>query len=126
MKAFVPFLKTLLLCVFLFAGSAFANEVVNINTADAATLSRVLNGIGPSKAQAIIDYRQQHGPFKSVEELVNVRGIGLATVERNIERMSVGNNAAAQARPTTTRTTAQAPAATAQPRRTAQGSSNNR
>ncbi|MDO4710061.1 MAG: ComEA family DNA-binding protein [Pseudomonadota bacterium] len=86
--------KALLLSLCLLAANAFANEVVNLNTADAQTLSRVLVNVGPAKAQAIIDYREQNGPFKSVEELANVRGIGLATVERNIGRMSVGGAAA--------------------------------
>lgn len=96
MKTVFFSVKALLLSLCLFAANAFANEVVNINTADAQTLSRVLVNVGPAKAQAIIDYREQNGPFKSVEELANVRGIGLATVERNIDRMSVGGAAAAQ------------------------------
>lgn len=93
MKAFVVTLKALLLSVVLFAGSAFASETVNINTADAATLSRGLNGIGPAKALAIIEYREANGPFKSVEQLAMVRGIGLKTVEKNIERLSVDGKA---------------------------------
>lgn len=56
---------------------------VNINTAGAQMLSDILVGVGPAKAQAIIDYREQNGPFQSIDELVNVRGIGLATLERN-------------------------------------------
>ncbi|MDO5609304.1 MAG: ComEA family DNA-binding protein [Pseudomonadota bacterium] len=93
MKAFAISLKALLLSVFLFAGTAFANEVVNINTADAATLSRGLHGVGPAKALAIIEYRENNGPFKSVEQLAMVRGIGLKTVEKNIERLSVDGKA---------------------------------
>lgn len=96
MKTVFFSVKALLLSLCLFAANAFANEVVNINTADAQTLSRVLVNVGPAKAQAIIDYREQNGPFKSVEELANVRGIGLATVERNIDRMNVGSAAPAQ------------------------------
>ena len=99
MKTVFFSIKALLLSLCLLGANAFANEVVNINTADAATLSRALNGIGPAKAEAIIAHREQHGPFKSVEELANVRGIGLATVERNIDRMSVGGAAAAQGTP---------------------------
>ena len=49
---------------------------VNINTADASTLARELDGIGPAKAQAIVEYRQKNGPFKKIEELMNVRGVG--------------------------------------------------
>ena len=56
------------------------NNCYNINTANAATLQRVL-GIGPVKAQAITDYRNQHGLFRSLDELTRVRGIGPATLE---------------------------------------------
>lgn len=55
---------------------------VNLNQADADTLVRELKGIGPAKAQAIIDYREQQGVFVSVEELLEVKGIGVATLER--------------------------------------------
>ena len=56
---------------------------VNINTATARELAEALNGIGVSKAEAIVRYRTQFGPFGSIEELTEVRGIGAATVERN-------------------------------------------
>ncbi|MFK8043822.1 ComEA family DNA-binding protein [Congregibacter sp.] len=58
-------------------------ESVNINSASAIELSSQLNGIGGSKAEAIVRYREQFGPFESVEELSEVTGIGAATVERN-------------------------------------------
>jgi competence protein ComEA len=67
----------------LLAGAAFAADKVNINTADAATLAAVLNGIGPAKAEAIVAYRSENGPFRSADQLAEVRGIGLATVEKN-------------------------------------------
>jgi competence protein ComEA len=56
---------------------------VNINTADAATLARDLDGIGPAKAQAIVEYRQQNGPFRSTEDLLKVQGIGERVLEQN-------------------------------------------
>jgi competence protein ComEA len=56
---------------------------VNINTADAEMLSSELTGIGQSKAEAIVTYRNQHGPYKNIEELTNVKGIGIATIEKN-------------------------------------------
>lgn len=62
---------------------------VNINQADAATLADRLNGIGLKKAQAIVSFREQHGPFKSADELANVTGIGEATVEKNKSIISV-------------------------------------
>jgi competence protein ComEA len=56
---------------------------VDINTADAATISAELQGVGMSKAQAIVEYRRSHGPFKSYEDLTLVKGIGVRTVEIN-------------------------------------------
>ena len=56
---------------------------VNINSADAATIARELKGIGLSKAEAIVEYRQKHGPFRSADELAQVRGIGQKTIEHN-------------------------------------------
>jgi competence ComEA-like helix-hairpin-helix protein len=61
---------------------------ININTADAATLTE-LDGIGDAKANAIIDYRKQHGPFKSIEQLADVKGIGEKFIEKNRDRISI-------------------------------------
>lgn len=74
--------------------AAPSNQVVNINSADAVTLDRVLVGIGPSKAQAIVDYRKAHGAFKSVSALADVKGIGPATLQRNTGRISLGGGKA--------------------------------
>ena len=63
--------------------SAFAATPVNVNQADAATIAKSLDGIGMSKAQAIVEYRKAHGPFKSADQLARVKGIGAATLERN-------------------------------------------
>ena len=73
---------------------------VDINTADADTLARVIDGIGVAKAQAIVDYRQANGPFKTVDGLVAVKGIGERTVERNRDRLSVGPAGTAPGMPT--------------------------
>ena len=56
---------------------------VNINTASAAEIAEALNGIGLSKAQAIVDYRQTYGLFSAADEIVFVRGIGDSTFENN-------------------------------------------
>jgi competence protein ComEA len=56
---------------------------VNINAADANTLARELDGIGPAKAQAIVEYRQKNGPFRSPEDLLKVQGIGQRVLEQN-------------------------------------------
>lgn len=88
-------IKTLLaslLLSLLLAGTALAAERININTADVDTIDRVLVNIGPAKAQAIVDYRKQHGAFKSIEQLALVKGIGLKTVEKNRDRVSFGSN----------------------------------
>ena len=72
--------------IFLFAtsGAAFAvDTAVDINTADASTLAAALKGVGPDKARAIVAYRDLHGPFKSVEELSQVKGIGEKTIDAN-------------------------------------------
>ena len=56
---------------------------VNINTANAVQLSNVLKGIGLKKAAAIIEYRKNYGPFVHIDELKAVKGIGVATIEKN-------------------------------------------
>ncbi len=56
---------------------------VNINTADAKTLAKELTGIGLARAQAIVDYRQKNGPFRTADDLANVKGIGKHVVEQN-------------------------------------------
>jgi competence protein ComEA len=72
---------------------AVAADAVNINTADAATLATALNGIGQSKAEAIVAYRESNGPFKSVDQLADVKGVGLKTVDKNRTQMTVGGTA---------------------------------
>lgn len=61
---------------------SFAGQV-DINTADAETISAELNGIGLAKAKAIVEYREKHGPFRTAEDLTLVKGIGEKTLERN-------------------------------------------
>ena len=74
------------------AGTAKQNDtgsgIININTADAALLTEI-SGIGPSTAQKIVDYRAQHGSFKSVTELLNVRGIGEKTLTKIKDKLCV-------------------------------------
>jgi competence protein ComEA helix-hairpin-helix repeat region len=64
-----------------------AIEQIDLNSADAETLARSLSGVGLSKAQAIVRYREQYGPFASLEELTEVTGIGPAILERNRDRL---------------------------------------
>ena len=65
---------------------------VNLNSADAATIARELNGVGNARAEAIVEYRRQHGDFKSAEELLDVTGIGPHILESNRDniRFSAG------------------------------------
>lgn len=65
---------------------AWAAGPVNVNTASAVELSQ-LGNIGPAKAAAIVAYRDENGPFRSVQELANVSGIGERTVEMNLDRI---------------------------------------
>ena len=87
-------IKVLLCSVLLILGLSSAviagdDQEVNINEADAQTIALHLKGIGLKKAEAIVAYREQYGEFVAVEELVEVKGIGNATVERNRDRISV-------------------------------------
>lgn len=90
MKSLTTLFSSLILSLVL-AGSALAGETVNINTADAATIDRVLVNVGPTKAQAIVDHRKANGAFRSPEQLALVKGIGLKTVEKNRDRIVIGS-----------------------------------
>ena len=92
---FALILKSIALSLLLSTG-ALAAEKVNINTADAAAIDRVLVNIGPAKADAIVAYRKANGAFKSAEQLVLVKGVGLKTVEKNRDRIVVGGGVAAR------------------------------
>ena len=70
-----------------------ADSPVDINVADAATLAEVMVGIGPAKAAAIVDYREQNGPFTSVDDLALIKGIGGATIEKNRDRLTTTKKA---------------------------------
>jgi competence protein ComEA len=82
-------IKSLLFIVLFSFSSLLCAAQVNINTADANTLSSELSGIGQSKAEAIVAYREQHGPYKQLEELTRVKGIGIATIEKNKTKITL-------------------------------------
>ncbi|CAH0532929.1 hypothetical protein VST7929_00778 [Vibrio stylophorae] len=69
------------------AEEAFAIQV-NINTATAEELETLLTGIGETKAKRIVEYRQANGDFQSVDDLVKVKGIGVATVNKNRDKLT--------------------------------------
>ncbi len=62
---------------------------VNLNTADAETLERELLGVGKVKAVSIVDHRTTNGPFSSVDDLLEVKGIGAAILEKNRDRLTI-------------------------------------
>lgn len=64
-----------------------AQAAVNINQADAEALQQALSGVGAAKARAIVAWRQQHGPFRRIEDLAEVKGIGPALLSRNRDRL---------------------------------------
>lgn len=72
---------------------------VNINTADAASIAQELKGIGLKRAQAIVDYRAKHGPFKSADELSLIKGIGTKVIQKNRADIRLSNAAAPPAAP---------------------------
>ena len=83
MKALNKLWKVVLVAAFLAGSSLAYSAPVNVNTADAQTLAQNINGIGPKKAQAIVNYRNQNGPFKSVQDLTKVKGIGQKIIDKN-------------------------------------------
>ena len=62
---------------------------VNVNSASADEISEVLQGVGPAKAQAIVEYRETNGAFSAVEDLAEVKGIGEATLAKNQDRITL-------------------------------------
>lgn len=85
-------IRKVIVCTFLslflslsnaWAEASEAPATVNINSADAATIAQALNGVGEVRAKAIVEWRETYGPFKSLDELLEVKGIGEATVEHN-------------------------------------------
>jgi len=74
--------KLLIMLLSLCAVNAIAAPV-NVNTADAKTISEALSGIGQKKAEAIVKYREEKGLFKTAGDLANVAGIGEKTIEKN-------------------------------------------
>ena len=64
-------------------------QPVNINKADAETLAQNLDGVGYRRAEAIIKYRKTYGPFITVDDLLEVKGVGPSIVDNNRERITV-------------------------------------
>lgn len=93
----MPSLRTLFaILAMVYTGLVAAEpaETVNINTADAETMARVLNGVGLKKAEAIVQHRETHGRFDSAADLTAVKGIGESIVEKNAEKIVVSEKTA--------------------------------
>ena len=75
-----------LLC---FSSITFAADQVDINRADVGELALVLKGVGESKALAIVEHRKQHGPFQSLDQLADVKGIGKSLITQNRDRIKI-------------------------------------
>ena len=72
---------------FFIVESVTAAEPVNINTADVATLTAELSGVGPKLARRIVDFRERHGDFETVASLRDVRGVGEAILLKNADKI---------------------------------------
>ena len=81
-----------LLATGLFSIWAWAVQPVNVNSAGAEEIAEALKGVGMTKAEAIVSYRSENGQFKHVDELVNVKGIGIRTVDINREYILLDNS----------------------------------
>ncbi|KJV33070.1 topoisomerase [Aquitalea magnusonii] len=106
--------KLFALIVGMFFICASALAAININTANQQQLES-LNGIGPVKAKAIIDYRTKNGAFKTVDDLKKVSGIGDKTLEKLKKDISVTGTSTVPAPAAATPAKAAAPAAKAAP-----------
>jgi competence protein ComEA len=82
----------LLACLFSFP--VWSADSVNINTASAEEIAATLTGVGLSKAEEIVRYREANGAFADIDELVNVKGVGLKTVDQNRDKITIEVQAA--------------------------------
>ena len=81
-------IKSLFLAVLLCLSPLVYAGPVDINTADAATLDKEIKGVGPALAKAIVDYRGKNGPFKSVDDLAKVKGVGPKLIANNKDKLT--------------------------------------
>lgn len=88
------FVVIMFACLLAAPALLLAATPVNINQADASSIAKSLDGIGASKAEAIVAWRDAHGPFKQIEDLGQVKGIGKATIERNRDAILLADDKA--------------------------------
>jgi competence protein ComEA len=92
---FKPLVSAVLALLIAVPGLLFAATPVNVNTADASDIAKALDRIGPAKAEAIVAYREAHGPFKKVEDLGHVKGIGKSIIALNRSAILLSDDSAA-------------------------------
>jgi competence protein ComEA len=97
------------LAAFLLLAPLVHADPVNVNTADASSLAKALNGVGPAKAKAIVAYRDKNGPFKSVDQLAMVEGISQKLIDKNRGDIRLGADKAVGAAPASAPAAAPAP-----------------
>lgn len=79
--------KTLVACLLALSLGVANAEPLDINSADAPAIAATISGIGPARAAAIVAFRNENGPFGSVDDLVLVKGIGMATIDKNRDKL---------------------------------------
>ena len=86
MLIFRAFIFSLLFTLTNYCG---AEDAININAADAPSIAEAMTGIGLKRAEEIVQFREKNGRFRSIDDLVLVKGIGAATLDKNRDRISV-------------------------------------
>ena len=81
--------RILTLLILMFTTGFAVAGIIDVNTADAKSLAKSLDGIGLAKAKAIVEYRSQHGKFSSLEQLLQVKGVGKKTLDRNRDKITL-------------------------------------
>lgn len=84
----MDFLKKVLFSIVLSVIS-FAVMAIDVNSASATEMAKELKGIGPAKAEAIVSYREQNGKFKELKDLLKIKGIGAATLDKNRDKIEL-------------------------------------
>ncbi len=82
--------NVVVLLTLIFTSMAYAGQV-NINTADAQTLSKNIKGVGLKKAQAIVAFREKNGEFEKIDDLMKVKGIGSKLLQKNSDSIVIKN-----------------------------------
>lgn len=92
----------ILLLVLVLALPSLAAAQVDINSADAKALAEAMNGVGLVKAEAIVAYRAKNGPFRHIDDLAKVKGIGMKTIDANRDAIVIVDTKVEATSPTAT------------------------